>query len=371
MGNSKRTGLRARLQNLQRQQLEQTHQTPPIESSRQSLAGGRASTLPREEAPRQAAPSTQRPAAAQQAPVREERAVTQQAKPPRAAAPAKPRSVGFDAGAWIMTISVTAAMVYGWQNRAEGHLTAEKGVGYWLGIVGGSLMLLLLLYPLRKKYRSWRILGSVPAWFRLHMILGVIGPALIMYHCNFKLGSTNSNLALYSMLIVAGSGIIGRYLYKKIHLGLYGEKLKIREMIGNAQSLMDEVSHYVVSAPGVLDEMKIYEQKALKHPESLFGSLWGLISTITRSGSSRRRLIRVTSNAIKADAKAQSWSASVRRARLAGSRGRLNQYFALVNKAAKLAFYERLFALWHILHLPLFFVLILTTIVHIVAVHLY
>jgi hypothetical protein len=203
------------------------------------------------------------------------------------------------------------------------------------------------------------------------MVLGIVGPALIMYHCSFKLGSTNSNLALYSMLIVAGSGVIGRYLYKKIHLGLYGEKLKIREMVGGAQSLMDEISHYVVNVPGVLDEMKVYEQRALKHPETLFGSLWGLIAIGMRSGSSRRRLIRVTSKAIKADAKAQNWSASLRRSRLAGARGRLNQYFVLVNKATKLAFYERLFALWHVLHLPLFFVLILTTIVHIVAVHLY
>jgi hypothetical protein len=282
-----------------------------------------------------------------------------------------PQKVGFDLGAWLLFFGVTAAMIYGWQNRAEGHLTAEKGTGYWLGVAGGVTMLLLLLYPLRKKYRSWRILGSVPSWFRIHMVLGVIGPALIMYHCNFRLGSTNSNLALFSMLIVAASGVIGRYLYRKIHLGLYGEKLKIREMAAEALAVGDEIGRYVASSTEALNEIKAYEQRALAHPETLRGALWGLMVVSLRSGRSRRRLIRTTTAAIKTDARELRWTAATRRARLAGARSRINQYFRLVKKAANLAFYERLFALWHVLHLPLFFVLILTTVVHIVAVHLY
>jgi hypothetical protein len=49
----------------------------------------------------------------------------------------------------------------------------------------------------------------------------------------------------------------------------------------------------------------------------------------------------------------------------------LRHYFAAVNRAAAFAFYERLFALWHILHMPLFVLLILAAIVHVVGAHLY
>lgn len=367
MGDSRRAGLRARLQNLQRQTAAEPafapappERRPEPKPAERAPAPERAPRVERAPAPAAGAKDTrERPAESK----------PQQQPPKKKPQPSK--SVGFDAGAWIMAIGATAAMAYGWQNRAEGYITAEKGVGYWLGIVGGTMMLLLLLYPLRKKYRSWRILGTVPAWFRLHMILGIVGPALIMYHCNFKLGSTNSNLALFSMLIVAGSGVIGRYLYRKIHLGLYGEKLKIREMVANALAKGDEVSQYVADAPGVIDEMKAYEQKALNHPETLRGAVWGLITVSFKSNRSRRRLIRATTAAIKADAKELRWSGPVRRSRLADAKRRINEYFRLIKKAANLAFYERLFALWHILHLPLFFVLILTTVVHIVAVHLY
>ncbi|MEW8153465.1 MAG: hypothetical protein AB2765_02740, partial [Candidatus Thiodiazotropha endolucinida] len=39
----------------------------------------------------------------------------------------------------------------GWLNHTEAVWTAESGWGYWFGIVGGSLMLMLLLYPMRKR----------------------------------------------------------------------------------------------------------------------------------------------------------------------------------------------------------------------------
>ena len=42
-----------------------------------------------------------------------------------------------------------------------------------------------------------------------------------------------------------------------------------------------------------------------------------------------------------------------------------------VRRAATLGVYERLFSLWHVLHVPLFVILVLTAIIHVVAVHLY
>jgi hypothetical protein len=40
-------------------------------------------------------------------------------------------------------------------------------------------------------------------------------------------------------------------------------------------------------------------------------------------------------------------------------------------RVAELDSYERLFALWHVLHLPLFFMLLVAGIAHVIAVHLY
>ena len=56
------------------------------------------------------------------------------------------------------------------------------------------------------------------------MVLGTLGPLAALYHCNFTTGSVNSRVALYAALLVAGSGFVGRYIYSKIHLGLYGRR---------------------------------------------------------------------------------------------------------------------------------------------------
>ena len=127
-------------------------------------------------------------------------------------------------------MAVLAALYFGWYMPTERYITPKRGLGYALGIIGGSLMLLLLLYSLRKRYTWLRFLGPTPSWFRFHMVLGVLGPLCILYHANFSTGATNSNVALFSMLIVAGSGLVGRYIYAHIHHGLYGRKLELSEL---------------------------------------------------------------------------------------------------------------------------------------------
>jgi hypothetical protein len=46
-------------------------------------------------------------------------------------------------------------------------------------------------------------------------------------------------------------------------------------------------------------------------------------------------------------------------------------HLAAVRKAAAFEFYDRLFGLWHVLHLPLFIILIFAASIHVVAAHLY
>ena len=79
---------------------------------------------------------------------------------------------------------------------------------------------MLLIYPASKRFRWTGFIGSIQGWFRAHMVLGVLGPMFMLFHANFSLGATNSNAALIAMLIVSGSGLVGRYFYTRIHLGL-------------------------------------------------------------------------------------------------------------------------------------------------------
>ena len=70
-------------------------------------------------------------------------------------------------------------LYYGWTTQTERYINPYRGLGYALGIIGGSLMLVLLAYSLRKRWAWLEFLGSTPSWFRFHMVLGIAGPLAI------------------------------------------------------------------------------------------------------------------------------------------------------------------------------------------------
>ncbi len=261
---------------------------------------------------------------------------------------------------------------WSWLNREDNGLTPESGVGYWLGIVGASLMLLLLLYPLRKRVKKWlRALGTIGFWFRAHMILGVIGPVLIILHANFKFGSVNSNVALVAMLVVAISGVVGRYLYGKIHVGLYGRKAEVREILADADALKRAIGADLPVADRVVERLSAFAQLGTVSPKGVLIGLLLLPVIGLRASIVRMRLIAEVRQVITVEGKRLGWSRKVRQRRIAGVAELITLHNAAVKKAAAFAFYERLFRLWHLFHLPLFYLLVVATIIHVYAAHFF
>ena len=268
--------------------------------------------------------------------------------------------------------SATVAVLWlGWTSRDDNGLTPESGIGYWLGIMGGSMMLLLLLYPLRKRIKSLRAIGSVGFWFRSHMILGVVGPVLILWHANFRLGSLNSNVALAAMLVVAVSGIVGRYLYGKIHLGLYGRKAEVKEILADADALKAAIGVDLPVADRLVEHLSAFAKLGTAAPRGVATGLLLVPVVSLRASVVRMRVIAEARQAISVEGKRLGWSRKVRRRRLAGVAELVTLHIAAVRKAAAFAVYERLFSLWHVFHLPLFFLLVIAAVIHIFAAHLF
>jgi hypothetical protein len=275
----------------------------------------------------------------------------------------------FPVVAALMVASVLAA---GWMERDEEYLTPDSGTGYWLGIYGSLAMLFLLVYSFRKRNKAARVIGSIKFWFRTHMMLGVIGPVLILFHSNFRLGPLNSNVALFAMLTVAISGAIGKYIYGKIHMGLYGRKALAKEILAEAEELKQYLGEEMQAAVYVSGELNAFSDSIKdKTPTSALGSLWAGAIMAVRARLLRARLLSEARRLIRIEGQSLGWSWRQRRERQAKVTNVVRLYSAAVLKAAELAFYERLFALWHVLHLPLFFLMLLAGIVHVWAVHHY
>jgi hypothetical protein len=271
----------------------------------------------------------------------------------------------------IIFIGAALVLIIGIQLPVAHYLSPKSGLGYAIGIVGGSLILSQLLYALRKRVRSLRFLGSVQGWFQTHMILGIVGPVCILIHCGFSLGATNSNIALFSMLTVSGSGIFGRYFYSKIHHGLYGRKATLSELQERAHELRERATK-ILMMPELANLLEDEERRLLDVGD------WGparipfapmAIAFRFSSGRSRlrryvRAAIRVTAARHKAVAKQ-----SDRFERVAFDY--VSRRMKVTREVVEFRIYERLFSVWHVLHMPLFLMLIAAGIVHVISVHVY
>jgi hypothetical protein len=265
-------------------------------------------------------------------------------------------------GLWL----TLAAIVAGFILPTENYLSPRDGFGYWLGIVGGTLMLALLVYPVRKRMPALAVIGSVRFWFRTHMVLGIVGPLAILYHSNFSLGATNSNVALFCMLVVSGSGLFGRYLYTRIHHGLYGRRATLRELTSDAENLRAH-SGALRLLPGLMNEVEKSEQHIAAPMPLLirpFVAAW-------RQRRESRRITRLIRHAVNiAAARSRVIHGQNERLTFAAS-GYVRARLMAARRVAEFEASEHLFAAWHILHLPLFFILVIVGVVHVIAVHVY
>ena len=272
----------------------------------------------------------------------------------------------------VIAIAVTALLAIGWINRDNDYLTPKTGLGYWLGILGAAAMLSLLIYSLRKRNKTMRFLGSIPLWFRIHMMLGIVGPVLIVFHSNFKFGSFNSNVAFIAMLAVACSGLVGRFLYRRIHMGLYGRKAEVREILAQVEALRHSLGHEMEAANYVADQLNSFSRQIMQNfPTGVLASFWLGTRLSVQTYFMQSRLLSEAKRLIRKEGKARRWSLRQRRERLALIRDVTRAYFSTVLKASELIFFERMFALWHIFHLPLFVIMVTAAVVHVWAVHHY
>jgi hypothetical protein len=266
---------------------------------------------------------------------------------------------------------VAVLILLAWSVRDDNLVHAESGLGYLLGILGTTLMALLLLYPLRKRVRALHRFGPTRIWFRVHMLFGILGPLLIILHTNFRLGSINGRVALISTLVVAGSGIVGRYIYAKLHYGLYGRKASLDSLRGDVETMRDQQSATASLLPSVLEDLARLEDRVMSTTPGLLAAFTRAVTIAPQCAWLGWRLKRVARRRIDALSGDSSVIAE-HRPRLAGNTGRyIDARLRALRKFAQFRAFETLFSLWHIVHYPLFLILILAVIVHVLAVHMY
>jgi len=230
----------------------------------------------------------------------------------------------------------------------EGYWRFKPGgsVSHPLGIAGSGMLLLLLLYSARKRVRAFRRLGPLPRWLDVHIFLGVTGPLLVVLHSSFKVQGLVA-LSFWSMIAVALSGVLGRYLYLQIPRSQAGDELTLAEL-----SALDRRLAARLKEEFGVDAASLSELERLTAPPGRGGLLSALAGVATSDLVLSRRL--------------RAFARRRPSARALGPLIEVAREKALVHR--RLVLWDALHGLfhyWHVVHKPFALVMYVFMIVHI------
>jgi hypothetical protein len=297
-----------------------------------------------------------------------------EAQPDEAAASSPetaPRSYFARHGDSFLYLGLALLVGSAWQITRMGLLTSGDDTSYWIAVVGGLMMVVLFTYPLRKHVKSLRGLGKVKWWFWFHLFLGVAGPWLILVHSTFHIGSLNAGVALISMGIVVASGVIGRFINVRIHRGLDGERTSLRALSERAGFIEGSVRSQLHFAPAVEERLLAFEQHELRAEPGWATHLRQVTILPMQQAWTCLRCVLELRGPLRARAAANSWTAAELKRRERRARRLVGRFLLSVVRVAQYTAYERVFALWHIAHLPFVYLLVISACVHVIAVHAY
>ncbi len=224
-------------------------------------------------------------------------------------------------------------------------------VGRALGIAGAVLMFGgTAAYEARKRMRVLSNAGSIKTWLEMHIFCGLVGPTLVTLHTSFKFNGIVS-VAYWSMLSVVASGFIGRYLYAKIPRTQRGVEMDRRAIEERAAELRRTLADMTVPVK-LLVRIEEMEKDLLPRE----GERYGLASMLFGGFA-----VRKETRAIERTIRSAGLTRQLIREALHAESERIN----LLRRAASLDLSRRLFAMWHVFHMPFVWILATVFVLHV------
>lgn len=222
--------------------------------------------------------------------------------------------------------------------------------GRLMGLAGSSMMITLLAYSLRKRVGFMRNWGKLGHWLQVHICLGIAGPVIITFHTAFKLRGIVA-VSYWSMVIVAVSGLVGRYLYAQIPKAISGKEHALEEIQQQIQSINVRLSQLL--DPARLRQVEAIADFHAPASPSAARALLTMISDDIRWIFRKQRLHSIlATTSLHPKERSEVYLLSKQREQQ-------------IRQTAFLRTSQNLFRYWHIFHIPLAQTMYLTMAIHI------
>jgi len=268
-----------------------------------------------------------------------------------------------------IAVIILAVIAYGWTQWGNINFKRTSEFTYNSGLIGGIMMLFVLLYAVRKRVRWLKKLGGIEAWYYFHLIGGIFGPILIVFHSSFQLKSVNSSVALISMVLIVLSGMFGRYIYTRIGYNLHRKLLSIKN---TETALIESIRKYQSDKVVIIEKrLSEFSLACLSGPKVFFRLPLKLLAIRAAGANCYVKVSEDLSVMLQQIAQNSGWSVNAYKKLFAAEKQLLRKHINLVVEIAKIHHYERLLVRWRVLHIPLLYILLITGLTHVFAVHMY
>ncbi len=113
------------------------------------------------------------------------------------------------------------------------------GIGLWLGIASAGLIALNLLYLVRRNNYFGFKLGTLKLWMTSHVATGILAFLCATLHGAMAPRHTVGGHAYWGLFALLITGAIGRYVYAYLPRAANGRELKLTEIKGRLDRLME------------------------------------------------------------------------------------------------------------------------------------
>ncbi|HEV2489098.1 MAG TPA: hypothetical protein VGT03_04765 [Candidatus Acidoferrales bacterium] len=282
--------------------------------------------------------------------------------------------------AWTAVFTCVLTGIYGFHyytlDAAQRALSAKHEllkpggtIGIRLGITGAIMFCVIFLYAVRRRWRWLGNIGSTKHWLDFHIVLGLTAPVIITFHSSFKFGGI-AGIAYWIMIVVALSGIVGRYLYAQIPRSIGSAEMTFNELQEFSQALTQRLAKQTLVAARDLGPLfrstDARAAQAMSTTKILFVMLVGDLSRMFAIWSLRRKALGFFGAIYTLGGILPS-----RRRALEDVIECAKNQASLSSRIAFLSRTRELFRLWHVVHRPFSYTFAVLVCIHITVALLF
>ncbi len=237
-------------------------------------------------------------------------------------------------------------------------LKSSGPVGLSLGVAGFVMFLFMWAYVMRKSVKALAWTGAVGSWLRVHIVVGLALPVIVAVHAGWRFDGL-IGLGYFAMLVVALSGIVGRYLYTRIPRRRNGVEMTIEEVSQERRALLTRIA-----AATRLEPLAVERALAIDpEPYARLDPVRTLVRMVSDDLQRSRLMRRLREQWERPRPGAPPLDAAALRETLRLARREI----ALQQEMRLLEVTRRLFGAWHVFHRPFAATALIAVIVHVVV----